>query len=429
MGELAEERAVISRIIQQAGYQPFLYEWDANARPWNHEETFVQELRAANLYVGIFWNKYGPYTVQEFQLAQERGIPRLVFEKASASGKRDTELQEFLDRYNKVTGSEAVTIARFTSVSELEERFRESFKSFLAEMAKRGWRGLTRTGDSLDSILPKDLPCLCDRDPQEIYFEEQVTSYFTFRSTRPLLLILPGPVQEKHGLYLNRIKLCSLEEYLTKAGLRGEKKVIQIRKSPCAMISPRHLGSEILSVLQEQETGHDGVIVDHVRKKRLKALLVVIRLLTSECEGNPQKPLQLIADYLAAFPDTSENVLISVVVCLEEDRESVGSQRWWKRFWKGTGSSGSGLGPCDQLIRKIQQRYQDGSKVRVEILPHLTSPKLVDVRRWLDHELVKSSVPYMQEEEIQALFQGRDSLPMDDLYLKLTDLLERGPKK
>ena len=57
MAELKEEREVIKQVIQQSGYQPFLYEHDAGARPCNHEETFVDELKASNLYVGIFWNK------------------------------------------------------------------------------------------------------------------------------------------------------------------------------------------------------------------------------------------------------------------------------------------------------------------------------------------------------------------------------------
>jgi len=427
MAELAEEREVIKQVIQQSGYQPFLYEHDAGARPCNHEETFVNALKASHLYVGVFWNKYGPYTVQEFELAKDCRIPRLVFEKESQPAIRDPKLQEFLDTYNKVTRPDAVTIARFDSPSALRIVFDKSFKSHMAEGAKRGWSARGVPGENADTISPKDLPCLCNRDPQEIQFETQVAAYFQVRSLRPLLVILPGPVQEKHGLYVNRLKFCSLEEYLTKAGIRGGKKVVQIRKSLCAMASPAHLRSEIVSLLQEQETGNDEIIVDHVRKKRLKALLIVIRILASECEGNPQKSLQIITDYLAAFPDTTENVLISVVVCLEEDRGLSESQGWWKQFLGSMGTPKIAIGMFDQAAKEIQQQHQDNSKLRVEILPTLASPKVGDVRRWLDHELVKPSAPYVPEKEIEALFQGRNSLPMDDLYLKLSDLLEKRP--
>ncbi len=423
MAELAEEREVIKQVIQESGYQPFLYEHDAGARPCNHEETFVQELKTSHLYVGVFWNKYGPYTIQEFELAKELGIPRLVFEKSSVPEAQDPKLQEFLNTYNKVTRPDGVTIARFDSPLVLHGVFGKSFKNHMAEGAKRGWRVQDISQEIENRIPPKDLPCLCDRDPQEISFDEQVAAYFHVRSTRPLLLILPGPVEEKHGLYVNRVKLCSLKEYLNKAGLRGEKKVVQIRKSLCAMTSPAHFRSEILGLLQGQETGDDRVIVDHIRRTGLKALVIVVRLLATECGGNPQKSLENIADYLASFPDTTEKVLVSLVVCLEED---AGAQRWWKR-WLGTGEvTKSAMGLFDRHILEIQQRYRDGSKVRVEILPRLTSPKVGDVRRWLDHELVRPFVRYVPETEIEAMFPGRDSLPMDDLYLKLTDLLEKG---
>ena len=269
MVELKEEREAIKQVIQQSGYQPFLYEHDAGARPCNHEEAFVLELKASHLYVGVFWNKYGPYTIDEFELAKKYGIPRLVFEKTTSLEARDPTLKEFLDTYNTVTRPDGVAIARFDSLLALREVFDKSFKSHMAEGAKRGWAASGVSRESSDTIPPKDLPCLCNRDAQEIQFETQVASYFHIRSTRPLLVILPGPVQEKHGLYLNRVKLCSLEEYLSKAGIRGGKKVVQFRKSPCAMTSHAHLRSEILGLLQEQETGDDGIIVGHVKRKSL----------------------------------------------------------------------------------------------------------------------------------------------------------------
>ena len=179
MAELAEEREVIKQVIKQSGYQAFLYEHDAGARPCNHEETFVHELKASHLYVGVFWNKHGPYTIQEFELAKKRGIPCLVFEKASQPGVRDPKLQEFLDTCNKVTRPDGVTIARFDSSSALRAVFDKSFKSHMAEGAKRGWGGRGVVRESSDTIPPKDLPCLCDRDPQEIQFEDQVASYFS----------------------------------------------------------------------------------------------------------------------------------------------------------------------------------------------------------------------------------------------------------
>ena len=101
--------------------------------------------------------------------------------------------------------------------------------------------------------------------------------------------------------------------------------------------------------------------------------------------------------------------MVNVVVCLEEDRGLQKSQGWLKRLFGSIMSAKSTMGLFDQPMTEIQQQYQCGSKLRVEILPRLASPKVGDVRRWLDHELVKSSVPYLPEKEIEAIFQGRDS--------------------
>jgi hypothetical protein len=322
------------------------------------------------------------------------------------------ELKDFLQSLSGV--SDVPTVYYFQSEDDLVLQIKRDLWA---------WRDRLVGRENLDKdqIDPKgNLPILCDRDPQEIQFETQVVSYFQVRSTRPLLLILPGHVKEKHGLYLERIKLWSLDEYLMKAGIRGDKKVLRFRKSPCAMTTSAHLRSEILGLLQGQETGDDGVIVAHIRQARIKALLIEIRLLASECDGNPQRPLQLIADYLAAFPDTKESVLVSVVVSLEEDN----MQGLWNR-WLGRVGFNKPTGIFEESIRDLEVRYQDGSKFQVIVLPRLASPKVADVRRWLDHELVKSSALRVGEREIEGLFEGRDSLPMDDLYPKLTDLLEK----
>lgn len=261
---------------------------------------------------------------------------------------------------------------------------------------------------SRDRIETSDnLPILCDRDPQEKKFEE-VCEHFKVRSTRPLMLILPGRVEERHVLYLNRIKWWSLEEYL--AG--GKKEVHRISKNPCEFTSPQNLREEILGVLLKTKKGKDEDIVAFITQAKLKAVVIGIQLYASRCAGNPQKPLQLIADYLAAFPDTRESVLVSLVVSFEEDEK----QSIWKRWWS------SDL--LNKSIQEIQRHYPDDSKVLIRVLPRLTSPVVTDVRQWFEHDLVNLRP---SEKEIEEIFQGRDSIPMGDLYPKLVDLLENKP--
>jgi uncharacterized protein DUF4062 len=418
MAEFSIQRTAIKQELDSLGIPNFVFEKEG-ASDQAPGEMFPSAVRAASVYIGVFGKICGQYTREEYELARAHKIACHLYVQRINDGERSEELKKFLQSLSGV--SDVPTINYFQATDELVTQIKRDLWGWRDPLVGHG----DGERDQLD--IKANLPILCDRDPQEIQFERQVAAYFQVRSIRPLLLILPGPVEERHGLYLDRVKLCSLEEYLTKAGVRGGKKVIQIRKSPCAMTSPAHFRSEILSLLQEQETQDDKGIVEYVRKKRLNALVIVVRLLASECANHPQIPLQYISEYLAVFPDTLEKVLISVVVCLEEDRGSRKSQAWWKRWVNSMGSAHGGKGPFDKAMSEIQQQYQDGSKLRVEILPRLVSPKVGDIRRWLDHELVKSTVPFVAEPEIKAIFQDRDSLPMDDLYLKLTALLTKRP--
>lgn len=418
MTEFTIQRSAVKQELDSLGIPNFVFEREG-ASDQAPGEIFPSAVRGASVYVGVFGKGFGNYTKEEYELARTHKIACHLYVQRIDDEERSEELRAFLQTLSGV--SDVRTIYYFQATDEL-----------VIQIKRDLWAWMERLGSH--EILDKDqvditgnLPILCDRDPQEIQFETQVASFFQIRSPRPLLLILPGPVKEKHGLYLNRVKLFSLEEYLNKAGIQGGKRIIQIRKSPCAMTSPAHLRSDILGILDEHETGDDASIVDHIRRTRLKALLIVIRLLASECEDNPHRPLQMIADYFAGFPDTTSHVLMSVVVCLEEDAGVPGSLGVWKRFLSSMGSAKSAMGLFDQPLMAIQQQYQDGSKVRVEMLPRLTSPKMGDVRRWLDHELVKPSVRYVSESDIEAMFQGQDSLPMDDLYQKLADILEKRP--
>lgn len=403
MVEFRTHRAAFKKELDSLGIPNFVFEQEG-ASDQSPAQIFQTAVREASVYIGVFGKICGEYTRKEFETARAQRIACHLYVQHLRDEERSEELKDFLKSLSGV--SDVPTIYYFQSTDELVAQIKRDLWAWRDQLAGR--EHLAK--DRID--LKGNLPILCDRDPQEVQFETEVLSYFQVRSTRPLLLILPGPVQEKHGLYLDRVKLWSLEEYLSKAGIQGKKRVIRFRKSPRAMTTAAHLRREILGLLQGQETGDDGVIVAHIEQAQIKALLVEIQLLVSECEGNPQKHLQLIADYLASFPDTRESVLVGVVVSLAEDE----TQGWWRRWLGGD--------PFQKSMESFEERYRGGSKLLMKVLPRLTSPIVADVRRWLEHELVKPSALRIGEKEIEEIFQGRDSLPMDDLYMKLTDLLE-----
>ena len=129
MAELAAERAAVKLKLAEMGIEAFIFEDDAGARAQGIRDTYLDEVEAADLYLGLFWRGYGAYTVEEFDHAQALGLDCLVYEKHDGSA-REPALQAFLERIGQVeTG--AITPDRFSSTEGLLRRL---------ELAVERWR-------------------------------------------------------------------------------------------------------------------------------------------------------------------------------------------------------------------------------------------------------------------------------------------------
>jgi hypothetical protein len=397
MGEFRHERDAIKQELDSLGIQNFVFEHEG-ASDQAPAERFQNAVRGASVYIGVFGKQCGKYTREEFETARTQKIACLLYVQHMRDEERSEEL-EFLRSLNGVTN--VPTISEFQSTDGLVARIK---KDLVAWMDKQ----IGREHSDKDRIDQTDrLPILCDRYQQERELQGQISQYFKTGSTRPLLLILQGRVEEKHEFYLDRIKWWSLEKHL--AG--GKGKVLTIQNRPLEMTSPDDVRREILALLLPQhEKGKDEDIVAYMEEAKLRAVLIDIRLLTSECGGNPHESFQVISDYLAAFPDTKESVLVSVMVSLQEDEQHSLWTRWRKKHL------------LTKSVQGLEERYRDNAKLILKVLPRLEPQKAADVRRWINHELVKLIVG---EKEIEGIFQRRKSLPMGDLYPQLVDLLRR----
>ena len=118
MQELAPEREAIKSALSALYVDAFVFEADAGARPGTIRETYLQELADSDLYIGLFWNSYGEYTIDEFESARAANKDCLIYEKREAiEGVRDPALQAFLNRLEKVEAG--LTMHRFHRLDEL----------------------------------------------------------------------------------------------------------------------------------------------------------------------------------------------------------------------------------------------------------------------------------------------------------------------
>jgi hypothetical protein len=117
MKELQAERQAIGKLFAASPplkyFIPWLWEEDAGARPEPIRSTYLKEVEDCDIYIGLFWLGYGPYTIEEFERARQLGKPCLIYQKDIDAGGRDAELTAFLQRINSVNGPDSHTVRKF----------------------------------------------------------------------------------------------------------------------------------------------------------------------------------------------------------------------------------------------------------------------------------------------------------------------------
>jgi hypothetical protein len=118
LGELAEERRAVSRSISALRLIPVMFE--AGARPYPPAEVYRAYLAQADVFIGLYWQRYGqlvPGTQvsgleEEFDLSG--GLPRLLYVRAPAPD-REPGLADLLPASRKSprrpTGTSAARVS------------------------------------------------------------------------------------------------------------------------------------------------------------------------------------------------------------------------------------------------------------------------------------------------------------------------------
>ena len=102
IGGYEDCREAARAAIQLLGDIPVMAEYDFGAKPMTPREACLEGVRGSDAYIGLFGRRYGfvadqgkSVTEEEFEEAQRRGLPILIFEEEK--GKEATQ-QEFLER-------------------------------------------------------------------------------------------------------------------------------------------------------------------------------------------------------------------------------------------------------------------------------------------------------------------------------------------
>ncbi len=144
MQELAPEREAIKAALKDLQVEAWVFERDAGARPQTIRETYLEEVEAADLYIGVFWKGYGAYTVEEYEHARMLGMDCLIYEKRDEiTSQRDSALQAFLDSLSDVASG--LTIRWFNTPYGLGEFVKEDVAAWQARSIRDAKKAATPT--------------------------------------------------------------------------------------------------------------------------------------------------------------------------------------------------------------------------------------------------------------------------------------------
>jgi hypothetical protein len=168
LGELAEERRAVSRAVSVLRLTPVMFE--AGARPYPPAEVYRAYLAQADVFIGVYWQRYGQLVPgagvsgleDEFDLSG--GLPRLLYVKGPAPD-REPRLADLLDRIREEssasyrhfrTPAELGRLVRDDLAVLLSERFAAGGRPAAAEPTAAGGRGSRPLPVSATSLLGRE---------------------------------------------------------------------------------------------------------------------------------------------------------------------------------------------------------------------------------------------------------------------------------
>ena len=138
LGELAEERRAVSRAVSALRLTPVMFE--AGARPYPPAEVYRAYLAQADVFIGLYWQRYGQLVPgtrvsgleEEFELSG--GLPRLLYVRAPAPD-REPRLADLLARIKEESSA---SYRYFRTPAELGRLVRDDLAVLLSERFAAG---------------------------------------------------------------------------------------------------------------------------------------------------------------------------------------------------------------------------------------------------------------------------------------------------
>jgi hypothetical protein len=215
--ELRDVREIVGKALTDHGIEAVVYEATIGARPDTVAYTSVSEVQESDVYVGLFWRKYGDITILEYHHARKLKKPCFIYVR-DKNLKRDRALEDFLQRevYDPYKG---VAYSYFESALQLGDAVAKDIMDWLVRCSPVRIARTTAFGGREPSIGRKSLVELLEdfeMGPSEglaSFLKARAKGNFWDRSEWGLAVdwhvILPGAgnfIYAEPGLWKIRVK-------------------------------------------------------------------------------------------------------------------------------------------------------------------------------------------------------------------------------
>jgi hypothetical protein len=268
---------------------------------------------------------------------------------------------------------------------------------------------------------PDDLPYLCNRSPQSKLFRRTLSAHLASDRPRPLLFVVHGNADEAHHAFTQRVSERLTPAVLKEVGGVGQFRTLELEKlEPSEQAS---FGSELRALIGDKLMGSqrasDGELLAHLRESGLRGIVAVLQLRASEAR-KPDAVLLGVHDFWRNFPDLAPQQFVACVLSVTYQVDAGKGLAGLRALFGGSDANER----MREAIRALEEEGRGDTRTGVYVLPELKGVTPGDVETWLGQ--VREWLPrkHIPEKKKSEMFNGRESICMDDAIEGLEGLLK-----